>query len=523
MKKDNHKREEPVIVALYARESGQGQKDKEISAPSQLQEMKAYCKKRGWLIYDEFVDRAKTGTHDKRKAFQALIYKAMTTNPPPFNKIIVWKLSRFARSKDDSRFYKARLGKRGISVHSMTQEAINEGGISGHILESFYEVMDEQFSRELSEHIKRAQSHLAQQGYYPFGREPFGYKAQKFKFGKYTRTKFAIDKNEAELVKKVFEMAGMGLSLVATAQELNHKGYRARGGRKFTKTIVSRILKNEKYTGTLYVGDTKYENFHEPIISQAEFEKVREAIKKRTPDKETPVLIRESEYILSGLLKCKHCGAKMFGYTAASRYRKNYHYYACTTYKEQGRSECPQKLIRRDKIEPAVKKMLENQILTEKNLKKVVKIVNVLRKRTAKEDLMLRTTLVDQLKSVKSRIKHIDEILIEGGAELGGKAIRHYFSEAEKLLGEREELELKLEELDKVEYIPLPDDVILAVCKDFEESFKNSNLVVRKSFLHSLIDRIIVKDDEAQIIYHPHILQEDQSLCRGKISYRECS
>ena len=516
MRKGNDLRDDEakkVVVALYARESSKGQEDKELSTPAQLKEMKNYCYKKGWIIYDEFIDRAKTGTNDRRKGFQDLIYKGLKLDTPPFDKIIVWKLSRFARNKNDSRLYKARLRKRGVSVHSMTQEAANEDDVAGYIIESVYEAMDEQYSRELGEDVRRGHAQVAEEGYYPFGgMSPHGYKYEKIDFGKYTRQKLAINKDEVNVVKKIFEMSLNGFGSLFIVQELNKKGYRTRKGKKWAKAPILRILRNAKYTGTIEVGSKTYENFHPVIIKKEIFDKVQDKIRSRSPfvpDRK----IRNSLYILSGLIECGHCGQKMNGYVCKGRHGKDYHYYSCQTYLKKGRSECSQKNIRQKDIESAVQILLEKHALTEKHLTKMVTIVNQLRKRTVEEDLSQRTAIVNNIRSLKVKIKTVDDTIMDKANKMDHKTLIYYTDKLGGHLRELETNQLRLEELDTIEYNPLPEDIARIVAEKFRELFKDSNLVMRKNFLHNFIEKIVVKDEEAKLIYKPPI--QDEGLCLG--------
>ena len=103
--------EEKVTVALYARKSSKDDEEKSVNA--QLHEMREYSEKKGWIISDEFVDNAKTGTNDNRPAFQNLLNQTLRRQEEnEIQKIVVWKLDRFCRNRNDSRLYKAMLEKK---------------------------------------------------------------------------------------------------------------------------------------------------------------------------------------------------------------------------------------------------------------------------------------------------------------------------------------------------------------------------------------------------------------------------
>src|SRR3990172_4028808 len=107
-------------VALYARVSSEKQAEKDLSISSQLKALRAYAEKQGWLVYREFIDEAESARSADRPAFQEMI--ALTkSKEKSFDAILVWKLSRFARNREDSIIYKSLLRKRGIQVVSVSE------------------------------------------------------------------------------------------------------------------------------------------------------------------------------------------------------------------------------------------------------------------------------------------------------------------------------------------------------------------------------------------------------------------
>ena len=76
-------------VAIYARVSGNGQ-----NPEMQIKELQTYCRRRGWLIAGEYVDRI-SGTKDSRPELNRLMADA---HRRVFRFLVVWKFDRFARS-----------------------------------------------------------------------------------------------------------------------------------------------------------------------------------------------------------------------------------------------------------------------------------------------------------------------------------------------------------------------------------------------------------------------------------------
>src|SRR5215472_7076894 len=77
---------------IYARvsTSNSGQ-----SPQMQLRERREYCKRRGWKIVGEHVDRGITGAKDRRPELDKLMHDAHKRR---IDAVVVWKFDRFARS-----------------------------------------------------------------------------------------------------------------------------------------------------------------------------------------------------------------------------------------------------------------------------------------------------------------------------------------------------------------------------------------------------------------------------------------
>ena len=119
-------------VVLYARVSSEKQAEKDLSLPAQLKALREYALKRNWTIVEEYVDEAESARTADRPAFQKMIAATKQKNIP-FETILVWKLNRFARNREDSIIYKSLLRKRGVQVISINENF--DDGPSGRLLE----------------------------------------------------------------------------------------------------------------------------------------------------------------------------------------------------------------------------------------------------------------------------------------------------------------------------------------------------------------------------------------------------
>ncbi len=84
-------------IALYARVSSVAQ-DVDLSISAQIKALREFATKNGYQIVREFIDEAESGCTDSRPEFRNMINMAHAKEKP-FEGILVWKFSRFARSR----------------------------------------------------------------------------------------------------------------------------------------------------------------------------------------------------------------------------------------------------------------------------------------------------------------------------------------------------------------------------------------------------------------------------------------
>ena len=126
--------------ALYIRVSTDDQT--EYSPDAQIRLGLDYAKKNGIVIPKKFIyqDDGISGRKAKnRPAFQELIATAKSEEHP-FDVILVWKFSRFARNQEEAIVYKNLLKKAGVDVVSVS-EPIPDGFI-GELVQRIFEWMD---------------------------------------------------------------------------------------------------------------------------------------------------------------------------------------------------------------------------------------------------------------------------------------------------------------------------------------------------------------------------------------------
>jgi len=156
-------------AAIYARVSSDKQ-DTDLSLNAQLKALRDYAAHKGYIVVREFVDEAESGRTASRPAFREMIALARAKKPP-FEAILVWKLNRFSRSRADSITYKTLLRNKGIEVISINEPVDNSP--TGRLIEGVIESIDEFYSANLGQDIKRGMRENASRGFFNGSRPPY--------------------------------------------------------------------------------------------------------------------------------------------------------------------------------------------------------------------------------------------------------------------------------------------------------------------------------------------------------------
>ena len=147
----------------------------EFSPASQLNQLRIYAQNHQLLLLDShiYMDEGISGrTAARRPAFLKMISAARET-PRPFDVILVWKYSRFARSRQDSIFYKSLLRREcGIDVISITEPLSDDP--TSILMEALLEAMDEYYSVNLGQEVRRGMQEKFKRGGV-VSIPPFGY------------------------------------------------------------------------------------------------------------------------------------------------------------------------------------------------------------------------------------------------------------------------------------------------------------------------------------------------------------
>lgn len=462
-------------AVIYARYSSHNQQEQSIEG--QLAAAYNYAEKKGYTIVKEYCDRAKTGTNDNREEFQRMLSDCAKKQ---FSVIIVWKVDRFGRNREEITFNKYRAKKHGVRVEYVA-ETISEGP-EGVILESVLEGMAEYFSLQLSQNVKRGLLESAKKHQVIGGRAPLGYRVAPDKT-------YAIDPKTSPIIKTIFEQYASGSTISEIIIYLNSHGYRTSTGDKFTKDSIPRILHNERYMGVYSYKDIiREENAIPAIIDRDTFMRVQDMLKinRRKPSRKWSY----TDYLLSDKLLCGECGASMTGTSGFGKQGVKYQYYACTNHK----NGCTKKTVRQDWIEDLVLTEVHNLLQDDDLIEFIADQTWNLYIKESKEQ--------EQEKAMKAQLAGIDKSIanlvksIEAG--LFSDAIVARMDELEK---QKSEIKKALVEKELQQSFRLTKDHIVF----FLEQFKNMNFEDRecqRRMTDTFVNSMFLFDDHLTIAFN---------------------
>ena len=379
---------------IYARYSSDNQREESIEG--QIRECKAFAKKNDIQIIETYIDRALSAKTDNRPDFQRLIKDSVSKK---FDVILVWKLDRFARDKEDSAYYKWALKKNGIKVISATEMITDTP--EGALLESVLEGIAQYYSAELSVKVVRGLTENALKCKYNGGTLPIGYVVDSEQF-------YQVDPLTAPVVMEAFQHYANGASMQEITNEMNLKGVRTKQGGKISINSVTRMLRNRKYIGEYKYRDIVNPNGIPAIVSQDLFDRVQErmASNKKAPAKHKA----EDEYLLTTKLFCGKCQCFMVGESGTSHTGFVHRYYKCVSVKNH--KGCDKKSVQKDFIENLVIEQIKKLIFDDELIEKLTDTVMELQGKENTALPLLRKQYADTQKAIDNMLNAIQQGIV---------------------------------------------------------------------------------------------------------------
>ena len=478
-------------AVIYARFSSHAQNEQSIEG--QLAECYNFAQRNDLRIVHEYIDRALTGTTDKRPDFLQMIEDSKRKG---FQFVVVYQLDRFARNRYDSATYKAKLKKNGVRVLSAKENITDDA--SGILIEGVLESMAEYYSAELSQKIKRGIAISASKCKFFGGKVPLGYKIDEKK-------DYAINEETAPIVKRMFEMLAGGYNYAQIARYLNERGIHTTTGGKWNKNSFNSIFSNRRYLGKYIFHGEEIDGGIPQLIDDGLFADVQKVLEKyaAAPSRGKAKV----EYLLSEKLICGKCGHKMTGMSSTSKSKKIHHYYKCVGVTK---GVCDKRTIRKQFIEDEIIAAIVGNgteqnphgILTDEFIDMVAAETYMLiqEERNDSEIKRLESLVADNQKAINNLMQ----------ALMLGKIADTILAQIERLESENKELNdtIESEKALQINYTYADIRKWLLRFRTLDYS-KTKN---RKDLIDTFIYKVVLFDDKMKVLFNLKSGQQNELL-----------
>lgn len=499
-------------VVTYTRVSSDEQAEKDISIPAQRKALHRYIEQMGHSLLQDFVDEGESAyaPADKRPGFCQMISYCRHHK---VDWILVHKLDRFSRNREESILFKSLLRKHDVMVKSITENYDPETP-QGFLYEGMIEVINQFYSMNLATETLKGMKENAERGYHNGGRTPYGYRLERIEERGHEHVRLVPGPDEeVETVREIFRMAtehGLGCRVIAN--ELNRRGVPGPLSKWWSVGTISWMLENRVYVGDLVwrqskkVGRDKRkqtdisdwiikEEAHVALISRETFEKRQRyaAARRFQAPKSTT---GPTKHLLGRLIRCGSCGGNFVSrtqkYITAMGDDQAYHRYYCHNYLTKGRSVCTSFPLRREYSEGMVFKALRRTITSPEALtdleRRVREKLEARRKDLGQDPKAAQRKLAE----VERRIQHYYRAIGDGlDPDICKQHIRR--------LGEQKtQLALEAESLQREDYIGAAMQHTLSEVNTFatmfEKSFRDLPFPVQRKIVTHFVERVEIID-----------------------------
>ena len=274
-------------AAIYIRVSTDFQAEEGYSIEAQKEQLTAYCVAKGIRNYEYFIDGGWSGSNIQRPEIQRLIKES---KEGMISHCIVYKLDRLSRSQKDTLYLIEDVfnpnGVNFISINESMDTSTPMGKLMLGILSAFAKLERENIRMRTRMGMKER----VKNGYWMGGgKVPFGYDYDR-------ELGILVPNKDAEKVKVIYDMYLQGYSpqAIATATGLKYD------------RLVYQILTRKTNCGYIVYNGEEYKGRHEAIIDEDTYNRTMQVIESRSINRRV-----ETVHLLTGLVYCGKCGAKM--------------------------------------------------------------------------------------------------------------------------------------------------------------------------------------------------------------------
>ncbi|MGN0342500.1 MAG: recombinase family protein [Roseburia sp.] len=494
----------------------------------------------GWVFDKEYLEKGISAYHngvEDREVLQEIMQDAKNGE---FDVLLAYMSDRIGRQEEYS-FYVAELNRLGIEVWTIKDGQLKTEEHIDKLLNYIRFWQNEGESKKTGMRVHDTMVEMVKEGKFVGGKAPYGYKlVLSGEISNHGRAlhKLVIVPEQAEIVRQIYSYAvGQGMGFQKIANTLNENGVPAPILEQWKNGTVRSILMNPIYMGYIAYNrrrdghanctrldrkDWIYSKEQKPelvIVSQETWERaqeIREARKKRINESRqaTNELYMEQYHVpfstrgklaLTGLVYCGYCGKRLKNTGYAN-------HWTCKKTGEKkvsyvGRYGCPNQCKPRNSYS---QEYLESIVFTTvegylENLKKIDLSAEIEEMQSQQNKNIVRE-IKDLEKETKNLVADIETLedkipdAIRGDFAFSVDKLSAIIKEKES---RKEEIEDKKKSLKKqLEEVSVQSEELkqfVDFMPKWSELFREADIQTKQMLISTLVDKIIVKDDEITI------------------------
>ena len=274
----------------YVRVSTDAQAEEGYSIDAQIE----YIKNQAALVEPRpgklklYVDGGFSGSNINRPAMKKLIEDAQGEK---VTHVIVYKLDRLSRSQKDTLY----LIEDVFNLHNISfvsiKESLDTSSPLGRLMIGILSAFAQLERENIRERTRMGMLERVKKGFWPGGgRIPFGYDYN-------AEQGVLVPNKDAGTVRLIYDLYLQGYAIYRIAQMV---------GLKYER-LAHQILNRKSNCGYIVYNGVEYKGRHEPLIDEKIYERAMQLQRERSANH----VPSSSQYLLSGLIRCGRCGAKV--------------------------------------------------------------------------------------------------------------------------------------------------------------------------------------------------------------------
>lgn len=462
------------MIAIYTRVSTTEQAQEGYSLQEQEVRLKSYCEAMNWNPCQMYTDPGYSGGSMKRPALQQLIRDVKAKK---IDRIVVYKLDRLSRSQKDTLFLIEEVFlANNCDFVSMT-ENLDTGSALGKAMIGILAVFAQLEREQIKERMQMGKVARAKEGKWSGGScKPIGYD--------YIDGELVVNPYEKIQVQRIFDLAKSGKSPYQIYKLMGN--YKTKYG-PWNDVSVRKVLQSKTYCGFIKFSGKWYEGNHEPFISLEDWEEVQRMFAARTQKRMNP---GKATTYLGGFLVCAHCGGKYSKHCGRKKTKADvtypaYQYYECNS--RAGKSSriihdpnCKNKIWRMDALDEIVFDQIR-EIRLEGSAPTTSSTSD--QKRILEAEIDKITAQIEKLVDLYSSDKIPLPILNK---------------KVEALMEEQTGIQNEIDSLDQDRMDP---EEVRQLINSFDDILKTGSFEDIRSILESLIDHIVIDNEDITIFW----------------------